>query len=372
LISLERHGAQANSFGTAAGAPAPPSLVSGQPGAQFRGVPTRRDFVRQTTTLVVGAAAAPLMACDPREFARSRGATLRLSVAAGNIGGVYYPYGGAIAAVITANVPNVAATAEVTGGTIDNLQFIRQGTADLGFTTADMLDEAYRGVGEFAKVGRVPVRALAMLYYSYLHVATLDNTGIASLADLRGKVVNTGSPGSSTEVIAMRVLRAAGVDPNRDVTRQGLGLQAAADAIRDGKIDALMFIGGVPMGAVMDLAATPRRRLVLLPSAATLPGLRQAHGESIYVERTIPRGTYTGVDTEIGVVGLANVLVADARMHDNLAYELTRALFDHRDALVAVHAEARNLTAASSVQGSPIAYHDGAIRFYREAGVWTK
>jgi TRAP transporter TAXI family solute receptor len=332
-------------------------------------VTTRREFIGKSTALIVGAATAPLAACDPREYARVHGATLRLSVAAGNIGGVFYPYGGAIAAVITANVPGVAATAEVTGGTLDNLQFIRQGTADLGFATADMLDEAYRGVGEFEKVGRVPVRALATLYYSYLHIATLDDTNIRSIADLRGKVINTGSAGSSTEVIAMRVLRAAGIDPDREVTRQGLGLQAAADAIRDRKIDALMFIGGLPMGALIDLASTPRRRLVLVPSAEALPSLRGAYGDTTYVERTIPRGTYTGVDSDIGVVGLANVLVADARMHENLAYELTRALFDHRDALVTVHAEARNLTAASAAQSSPIPFHDGATRYYAEIGV---
>ncbi|HKS04875.1 MAG TPA: TAXI family TRAP transporter solute-binding subunit [Gemmatimonadaceae bacterium] len=330
-------------------------------------MPTRRTFIGQTAALIAGAAAT---ACDPREYARAHGATLRLSVAAGNIGGVFYPYGGAIASVISKHVTGVAATAEVTGGTIDNLQFIRQGTADLAFATADMLDEAYRGVGEFSKVGRVPARALAMLYYSYLHTATLDSTGITSLADLRGKVVNTGSPGSSTEVIAMRVLRAAGVDPDRDVRRQGLGLAAAVDAVRDGKIDALMFIGGVPMGALIDLAATPRRRLVLMQSATTLPTLRAAFGDAIYVERTIPRGTYTGINEDIGVVGSANVLVADARMHDDLAHEIARTLFEHQNELAAVHPEARNLTIESAVQGSPIAYHDGAIEYYRERNAW--
>jgi TRAP transporter TAXI family solute receptor len=337
-------------------------------------MPTRREFVARTVTALGAtalstAALAPLAACDPREFARRRGATQRLSVAAGNIGGVYYPYGGAIAAVITAFVPGVAATAEVTGGTIDNLQFIRQGTADLAFATADMLDEGYRGTGPFATTGRVPVRALATLYFSYLHVATLDGSGIRALRDVRGKVVNTGSPGSSTEVIAMRVMRAAGVDPDAEVRRQALGLAAAVDALRDGKIDALVFIGGVPMGAMIDLAATPGRRLVLLETGSLLPDMVREHG-ALYVERTIPGGTYEGVVESTPVVGLANLLVADANLNDDLAYEVTRALFDHRDRLVAVHPEARNLTITSAMAASPVPFHDGAVRYYREQGAW--
>ena len=150
---------------------------------------TRREFLQRSAAILAAASLAPLSACDPREFARARGATLRISIAAGNTGGVFYPYAGAIAAVITRHVPNVAATAEVTGGTVDNMQFIRQGTADLAFATADMLDEAFRGIGPFEKVGRIPVRVLATLYYSYLHVATLSETGVRSLSDLRGKVV---------------------------------------------------------------------------------------------------------------------------------------------------------------------------------------
>jgi hypothetical protein len=330
---------------------------------------TRRAFLRRVGAALGGIALAPT-ACDPREFARAHGATLQVSIATGNTGGVFYPYGGAMAAVITAHVAHVAATAEVTGGSIDNLQFIRQGTADLAFTTADVLDEAAQGTGMFATVGRVPVLALAVLYDSYLHVATLADTGVRSLADLRGRTVSTGSAGSATEVVALRVLRAAGLDPDRDVRRQGLGVGPAVDALRDGKIDALIWIGGVPTAAVLDLASTPGRRLALIPSAETLPALRMLYGEAMYRERIIPRGAYRGVETDVAVVGLANLLVADARMSEALAYEVTRALFEHRDELVAVHPEARNLALASAVDGSPVGFHAGAVRYYTERGVW--
>jgi TRAP transporter TAXI family solute receptor len=296
-------------------------------------------------------------------------------VAAGNTGGVFYPYGGAIAAVITRHVPNVTATAEVTGGTADNMQFIRQGAADLGFATADMLDEAFRGIGFFEKIGRIPVRAIANLYYSYLHVATLAETGIRSLAELRGKVVSVGSPTSSTEVLALRVMRAAGLDVDRDVRRQNLTISGAADALRDNKVDALFWIGGIPTSAILDLANTPGRQLVLLSTADVVSGLadtyRDANDNALYVERTIAAGAYRGIDSALNVVGLANILVADAGMNDDLAYEITRSLFQHHDELVAVHPEARQLTPESAVAGAPIIYHDGAIRYYRERGVWT-
>jgi TRAP transporter TAXI family solute receptor len=315
--------------------------------------------------------AAPAAACDPREFARSHGATLRLSIAAGNLGGVFYPYAGAIASVVTAHVPRVAATAEVTNGSIDNMQFIRQGTADMAFATADMLDEAYRGVGPFASVGRIPVRVLANLYYSYLHIASIADTGLRTLPDLRGRVVGVGSAGSSTEVLAFRILRAAGLDPQRDLKPQNLSIGAAADALKDRKIDALVWIGGIPTAAILELATTGGRRISLMPCAHVLPDLQRQFGESIYVAQTIPAGAYRSVDADVPVLGLSNLLCADARMHDDLAYELTRALFEHSSELVAVHAEARHLTAEAAVKGAPIAYHPGAIRYYTERGVWT-
>ena len=332
---------------------------------------SRRDFLKYASAT---AATLALGGCDPREFARTRGATLRLSIATGNTGGVFYPYGGAIAAMITRHVPNVAATAEVTGGTVDNLQFVRQGTADLAFATADVLDEAFRGTGPFAKVGKVPVRVLANLYYSYLHVATLSETGVKSLQDLRGKVVSVGSPGSSTEVIALRVMRAAGLDTEKDVRRQNLSISGAADALRDGKVHALFWIGGLPTSAILDVAATPGRQLVLISTEDVIGNLgstfTDAQGASLYVPRVIPEGAYKGITAAVPAVGLSNLLVADAAMNDDLAYEITRALFVNHSELVAVHAEAKNLSPESSVEGSPITYHDGALRYYRERGVW--
>ncbi len=307
---------------------------------------------------------------DPREFARARGARQWLSVATGGTGGVWYPYGGGIAKVLSEHVANVQATAEVTSASIDNLNFLRAGTADIAFTLADALDDAYRGTGPFAETGRVPARALAVLYGSYVHLATTEATGIGKIDDLRGRVVSTGSPGSGTEAAALRILEAAGLDAERDLRRQGLGAGGSVDATKDGKIDAFFWVGGVPTGAVLDLANTPGRTLKLIPLNGLLPALRAQYGEALYTPIEIPGDVYPGLRAAVPTISVANVLVVDREMSDQLAYEITRAIFDHRDELIAIHPEASNLTPRSAVKGSPVPFHPGAIRFYREQGVW--
>jgi hypothetical protein len=324
---------------------------------------------------ILGAAAstvvvAPLAACDPREYARRKGAKQRLSVAAGNAGGVHYAYGGGLAQLISTHVPNVEATAEVTGGSADNLKLVARAQADLAFTLADTLYEAYNGTGAFAKFGKVPARALAVLYVNYTHVVTWADSGVNAIADLRDKVVSTGAPGSGTELIALRILEAAGLDPTSNVRRQALGAGPSGDALKDGKIDAFFWSAGVPSGVISDLASTPGRSLRLLPSAGLLPRLQERSGAPLYTAVTIPRGAYRGLETDVPVVGVSSVLAVDESMNASLAYEITRALFDWRAELVAIHSEARKLTPESAVAGSPVPFHEGALRFYRERRVW--
>ena len=313
---------------------------------------------------------AALTACDPREFARRHGARLRLSVATGPTGGVYYVYGGGIAKVISAHVPNVDATAEVTNASVQNLKLLRDGQVDLALTLATTAADAAAGQGAFAQVGRVPVAALAVLYTQYTHLVTLERTDIRRLADLRGRVVALGGPGSGTEDIAMRILRAAGVDPRRDIRAQGLGVNAAADALKDGKVDAFFWSSGLPAGALLDLASTPGRSMHLVPNDDALEALRRAHGEGLYHRAEIPAGAYPGLDRPVGTVGTTTLLAVDRGMPEPLAYDITRALFQYQHELEAIHPEAANLTMRTAATGAPVPYHDGAERAYREAGAW--
>ena len=152
--------------------------------------------------------------------------TQRLSIATGGTGGVYYPYGGGIAKVLTEHLPNVEATAEVTAASVDNLKFIKQGTSDVAFSMADTAADGVAGRNMFQDFGPVPVRAIAVLYPNYMHLVTLEGSGINRVADLRGRVVSVGAPGGGTAVMGERILEAAGLDPRRDIRSQGLGVRS--------------------------------------------------------------------------------------------------------------------------------------------------
>jgi TRAP transporter TAXI family solute receptor len=305
---------------------------------------------------------------DPREFARAHGAKQRLSIATAGTGGVYYVYGGGVAKVISEHVRNVEATAEVTGASVENLNLLRDGKVDIAFSTGDALADAYRGTGSFARTGRAPARTLAVLYTNYTHLVTLEGEGIERVADLRGRVVSTGPAGSGSETAALRILAAAGLSGT--VRRQALSVAASVDAIKDGKIDAFFYGCGVPCGSVLDLASTPGMRVRLIPTAELLPALERVAGPSIYLPAVIPAGAYPGVEEAVSVAATATVLVVDEAMSEELAYEITRVLFERRDELVAIHPEAKNLTLPSAVAGSPVPFHAGAVRYYRERGAW--
>ena len=328
-------------------------------------------MTRTSALVLVLVAAAAGAACNPREFAREHGGITRLSIATGNTGGGYYPYGGGLAKVISESLPRVEVTAEVTAASVDNLKLIQLGKVDIAFTLADTLDDAVHGRGPFEKTGPVPARTLAVLYPNYTHVGTIEGNGIERLADLKGKVVSTGSAGSGTEVIALRVLRAAGLDPNRDIRRQALSVNASVDALKDDKIDAFFWSGGLPTAPGLDLASTANITAKLVPNDEVIPALQMLFGPSLYQRLVMPAGSYPGQRADVPVVGVENALVVDARMDEQMAYDVTRTLFDKRSELARIHPEARHLSPARAVIGSPAPFHPGAIRYYREVGVWN-
>ena len=295
----------------------------------------------------------------------------RLSIATGGTGGVFYPYGGAIARVISENLESVEATAEVTGASVDNLKFIKQGTSDLALTMADTAQDAVAARDAFSDFGAVPARALAVLYPSYVHLVTRDGSGIARVADLRGRLVSIGSPGSGTAILAQRILEAAGLAPGRDLRTQSLGVAQSVDALKDGKVDAFFWNGGLPTAAIVDLVNTPGITARFVATEDVLRPLQQKYGPSLYYREVIPAATY-GADTDTPVVGVANLLVVSESMDEQLAYDITRLLFEKQADLIAVHPEAKKLSLQTALVGSPIPFHPGAIRFYSERQVWKE
>jgi hypothetical protein len=315
--------------------------------------------------------AAGAVGCGGVSSTGSDGGTRRLSIATGGTGGVFYPYGGGIAKVITEHVPDVEATAEVTAASVDNLKFLKQGTSDLAFTMADTAQDAVEGRDAFADFGAVPARTLAVLYSSYVHLVTREDTGITDVSDLRGRVVSIGAAGSGTTVLALRILEAAGLDPERDIRSQSLGAAQSVDALKDGKIDAFFWNGGLPTAAVLDLVNTPGMRARFISTVGVLPRLQEAYGATLYYEAIIPRDTYD-MASDVPVVAVANLLVVSDAMPEQLAYDITRVLFEQQPALASIHPQARELSLDTALNGSPIPFHPGAIRLYRERNVWKE
>ncbi|OPY66087.1 MAG: alkanesulfonate transporter substrate-binding subunit [Syntrophorhabdaceae bacterium PtaU1.Bin034] len=290
---------------------------------------------------------------------------VRISIATGGTGGVYYPYGGAIASVISKYVPGVEATAEVTAAAVDNIKLIASGDADLGYAYPDLAYDAIEGKGLFKN--KLPIRMVGHLYVSYFHLVTLSNSNIKSVADLKGKKVSTGAPGSGTEVVAFRVLEAFGLSPDKDIKRDRLSVVESANALKDGKIDAFFWVGGLPTAAILDLAATPNISMRLVNTGDALPKIFQKYGQ-IYVKATIPKTAYPKMTGDVGVVGIPNVLVCNTKADPDLIYKVLKAMFDHKSDLVAVHSEAKDLTLDNAVIKTVVPYHPGAVKFFREKG----
>jgi len=291
-----------------------------------------------------------------------------ISIGTGGTGGVYYPMGGGMAAVLSKYVPGMQATAEVTGGSVDNLKLIGTDKPYIGFTMADAGLEALKGEDKF-KGNKIPVRTLMVLYPNRNHVVTTEGRGIAKLADLKGKRISTGSPGSATEVMAFRILEAAGLDKDKDVKRERLGVAESVNAIKDNKIDAFFWVGGLPTAAVTDLANTPGTKIKMIDHAEVVAKMNQKYG-NLYVEDTIPKTVYKGMDADNKQATVMNLLVAHEKMDEKTAYNIVKTIFDRKADLVAVHKEAENFKLENQkASTTPIPFHPGAVKFFAEKGV---
>jgi TRAP transporter TAXI family solute receptor len=276
-----------------------------------------------------------------------------ISIATGGTGGVYYPLGGGLANVLSKALPGIQATAEVTGGSVDNLKLINSGNSEIAFSMVDAALDAYKGQDKF-KGTEVPVRTLMVLYPNQMHVVTIEGSGIEKMSDLKGKRVSTGSGGSATEVMAFRVIEAAGLDKDKDMKRERLGVAESVNAIKDRKIDAFFWVGGLPTSAVTDLGAT---------------AMNAKYG-NLYAGSTIRSGTYPGQTTDNKNTVVWNILVSNAKMSDQDAYNIVKTIFDKKPDLVAVHSEAKNFSLENQVKDySPIPWHPGAIKYMTEHGV---
>src|ERR687887_1859556 len=214
-------------------------------------------------------------------FGQSADQGLNIAIATGGTGGVYYPLGGGMANVLSKYVPGVQASARVTGGSVDNLKLIGSQQSEVALVMVDAALDALKGEDKF-KGSPVEVRTLMVLYPNRMHVVTIDGTGIEKMSDLKGKRVSTGSPGSATEVMAFRLIEAAGLDKDKDMKRERLGVAESVNALKERKIDAFFWVGGVPTAAVADLGSTPGLKMKLIDHGDLAEKMNAKHGK-LYV-----------------------------------------------------------------------------------------
>ena len=294
---------------------------------------------------------------------------VRLSIATGGTGGVYYPLGGGIANVLSKYIPYAEATAEVTAASVDNCLLVGAKKADMALIMADVGWDAFEGKGKFKE--KLPIMTLAVLYSNNMHIVTIEGKGIEKVTDLKGKRVSTGAPGSGTEVKGLRVLEAYGLDPDKDMTRDRLGASESAGALKDGKIDAYFWDGGLPTSSITDLGATPGIKLKLISHGDAVPKMRAKYGP-LYFRGVIPAKTYPGQDQDVTIALVSNLLICNKDMKDKVAYDVLKTIFDHKPELIAVHRMAENIKLEPQIEGSPLPFHPGAIKYFKEKGLNLK
>ncbi len=306
---------------------------------------------------------------------------LRYSViiATGGTGGVYYYYGGVIAGILK-NFTNIDAISIQTAASIDNLLLIRDKTDPTKgvYYCATVLPDsaflAYTGQHDRFKDKPAPIAIMWAMYPNYLHIVTRSDSGINSVYDLKGKGVSTGAPGSGTEIEALLLLQILGIDPAKDFSKwERLGAAESARALRDGTIDAYFWSGGLPTSSIVELGAALKQRgvsLVLLDVPDDVVNLFTQKFPGVASRGVIPKSVY-GTDKDIQTLAFWNMFVCHKDMPEDLAYQITKTVFEHLDILQKSVAAAKDTTLKNAViyYGGVIPYHPGALRYYKEIGI---
>ena len=320
----------------------------------------RRQFIAAGSTVgalgLTGAFAGPA-AAQAQQF----------SIATGTTGGVYYPLGGAMGNILTKKVPGWAVTAEATAGSVANMHMIRDGKAQMALTQCDTAYDAIKGLDKF--VGKpVESRTLCVVYPNLVHFVTMEGTGINKLSDIKGKRISTSSPVSGSEVMALRMMDELGLKV-ADIKRERLSPAESTNAMKDGKLDGYFFNGGPPVAAITDLAATQGVKMKLLPNADMVPALNKKYGP-VFAPSVIKGKSYPGVDADVPVIAIWNVLVVPASMKDDQAYTIIKTVWENYPDLLATHKAVTDMTPENQKQAnSSVPFHPGAEKFFAEKGI---
>jgi TRAP transporter TAXI family solute receptor len=296
---------------------------------------------------------------------------MSFSIVTGGTGGVWYPLGGAIGGVIGKYVPNTEATSEATTAAIDNMKLLGAGKAGMAF--------AYDYHVVWSNEGKVPgiskkqnIRLVTGFYEQPLHIVTKEGTGITNIMQIKGKRVSVGAPNSGTEEQADYVLKALGIDWNKDFKKEKLGAGESVGALKDGKIDAFFWSGAVPTSSIIDMASTPGTKMVLLPIGGETAEKIMKANPGVFHKTVFQKGIYSTVDKDIDTLAITAVLQAMDTFPEDRVYQILKAIFDHKDEITPVWKGAATLTPQKAVgQVTPEALkymHPGARKFFQEKG----
>lgn len=285
-----------------------------------------------------------------------------LAIGTGNPTGVFYELGAAYANVINRHMDGYDATAAPTNGSVDNLNRLESGDVDLALAFADNAADALQGTGSFLGA-QFAVRALARLYNNYAHVIVRTESGIQSVAQMRGRRISTSTHNSGTEVMAKRMLTAAGLNPATEVTTMAMSLGETTAAMVAGSIDGMFWSGGLPTTGVSDLFRQAGGKVRFLAVDSLVPALAKLYGDGIYAAATLPKATYA-LAADVSTIAEPNLLVVDANMPDDVAHQLTGMLFQYQAELAAVHPAANDIKRDTAPRTDPVPLHPGAARYY--------
>ncbi|KEQ16946.1 TAXI family TRAP transporter solute-binding subunit [Endozoicomonas numazuensis] len=279
------------------------------------------------------------------------------SIGTGGQSGIYYPLGGALAKVWSDKVEGVNVKAEVTAASVENTIKVVRGDMLAGIAMGNVVLDAYEGAGQFP--GEMPVKVLFALYPNLVHALTLQNSGITQLADLKGKRVSLGAPGSGTAVTSAALLKSIGIDPKKDIRAVYLNYSETTNALANGQVDAGFIVGGQGVGAVTQVALTHKVRVLPVSEKDRSKFIAENPAYSSY---TIPGDVYNGVG-QVDTLSIWNVLVVRADMSDDMAFNLTKAAFENMGDVrkVVKVVEATTKANASRLSGVPL--HPGAEKY---------
>lgn len=286
-------------------------------------------------------------------------------LATGGTGGTYYPFGGAIANIWNTKVANMNVTAQSTGASAENLRLVSKGEAEFAIVQNDVMDYAHNGSDIFAGNKLDNLATIGTLYPEVIQIAASKSSGIATIADLKGKRVSVGDAGSGVEFNAKQILEGYGLSFD-DIRKSNLSFKESSDGLQNGTLDACFVTAGVPNAALQELAVSAG--LVLLSvdgDAAKAIAAKYAY----YTPVVIPGGTYNGSPSDVTTLAVKATLAVNAKLDEKVVYDLTKALFENQGELATAHAKGKDLNAAYAVTGVSVPFHPGAAKYFRELGL---